>query len=132
MITATGFSNEHKSTAEGVVITFGREMFEVNGGAKAVLKNFLETMADPENAWMHKMLRWPTVEVLDVYIICMNRLWGRVKFGWYEKEAVYKYSPADPGVIEWPRMCIVGPFERCPFKRELIGFQGFRYSKKLF
>ena len=68
----------------------------------------------------------------DVYIITMNRLWGRVKFGWFEKDKAFKYSPADPGIISWPRMVIVGPFEPCPFKRTLKGFQGFRYCTKLF
>lgn len=132
MITANGYSKDASIRPEGVVITFGREMMENNGGQKAMMKLFLEVMADPEGCWMHKMLNWPKVEVADVYIITLNRLWGRVKFGWFDKGATFKYSPADPGIIEWPRMVLVGPFERCPFKRTLKGFQGFRYCTKLF
>lgn len=103
-----------------------------NGGYKAMIKLFLETMEHSEGVWMHKMQIWPKVEITDVYIITMNRLWGRVKFGWFATEETFKYSPADPGIVSWPRMCIVGPFDKCPFKRTVKGFQGFRYCTKLF
>lgn len=132
MITASGYSKDPNIRPEGIVITFGKEMIENNGGQKEVMKYFLQTMADENAYWMHKMLIWPKIEVADVYIITLNRLWGKVKFGWFEKGATFKYSPTDKGIIEWPRMVIVGPFERCPFKRTLRGFQGFRYCTKLF
>lgn len=117
---------------EGVVITFGKEMMENNGGAKNLLSFFLETMERPDGIWMHKMLLWPKIEVADVYIITMNRLWGKVKFGWFEDHATFGYTPTDRKEIAWPRMVLVGPFEKCPFKRKLKGFQGFRYCTKLF
>ncbi len=132
MITDEGYSKDPSLMPEGVVITFGREMMENNGGYKAMIKLFLETMNHSEGVWMHKMQIWPKVEIADVYIITLNRLWGRVKFGWYADGETFKYSPSDPGVISWPRMCIVGPFVKCPFKRTLKGFQGFRYCTKLF
>jgi hypothetical protein len=132
MITATGFSKDPNLIPEGIVITMGREMMANNGGQLSMMKYFLGTMADEDSYWMHKMKLWPKIEVADVYIITLNRLWGRVKFGWYEKNKAFKYSPTDAGTIEWPRMCLVGPFERCPFKRTLKGFQGFRYCTKLF
>lgn len=132
MITVTGYSKDPNIVPEGIAVTFGKEMMDNNGGYKAMLKLFLETMADEDNYWMHKMLRWPTTEVTDVYIITLNRLWRRVKFGWFETDAAFRYSPEDPGTITWPRMVIVGPFEKCPFKRTLKGFQGFRYTTKLF
>lgn len=132
MITANGYSKDPGLVPEGIVITFGQEMMTNNGGQKEVMKLFLKTMESENDYWMHKMLLWPKIEVADVYIITMNRLWGKVKFGWFEKGAAFKYSPADPGVISWPRMVIVGPFIHCPFKREMKGFQGFRYCTKLF
>lgn len=132
MITENGFSKDTNIVPEGIAITFGKEMMANNGGYKEMLKLFLETMNDEDDYWMHKMMLWPKIEVADVYIICLNRLWGKVKFGWFEKEAAFKYSPTDPGTITWPRMVIVGPFEKCPFKRKCKGFQGFRYTTKLF
>lgn len=133
MITADGYSKDATIMPEGIVITFGREMMESNFGSyRMMLKYFLDVMEDENSYWMHKMKNFPKAEVADVYIITMNRLWGKVKFGWFEKSAAFKYSPKDPGVIEWPRLTLVGPFERCPFKRTLKGFQGFRYCTKLF
>jgi len=132
MITANGYSKDPSMQPEGIVITFGKEMVATNGGHKEFIKYFIDAVEGDDNYWMHKMTNWPTIEVADVYIVLMNRLWGKVKFGWFEKNAAFAYSVHDNGVIEWPRLCLVGPFERCPFKRELKGFQGFRYCTKLF
>lgn len=132
MITANGYSKDPNIMPEGIVITFGKEMLQTNGGTREVIKYFLEVMADENDYWMHKMLLWPKIEFVDVYIITMNRLWGRAKFGWFEKNATFGYSSKGRKDIPWPRMVIVGPFEKCPFKRKLKGFQGFRYCTKLF
>lgn len=132
MITQNGYSKDPNIMPEGIVITFGKEMLQTNGGTREVIKYFLEVMADENDYWMHKMLLWPKIEFVDVYIITMNRLWGRAKFGWFEKNATFGYSPKGRKDIPWPRMVIVGPFEKCPFKRKLKGFQGFRYCTKLF
>jgi hypothetical protein len=132
MITATGYSKDPHIIPEGIVITFGKEMLQNNGGTREVMKYFLQVMANENDYWMHKMLLWPKVEVADVYIITMNRLWGRAKFGWFENNATFGYSPGGRKDIPWPRLVLVGPFEKCPFKRELRGFQGFRYCTKLF
>ena len=132
MITATGYSKDISIMPEGIVVTFGRDMLEVCGGAKKTLQLFLEVMADDEDAWMHKCKNKPTVDVVDVYIICMNRLWGRGKFVGYETETLIGYDANGEKLIDWPRILIAGPFERCPFKRTLKGFEGFRYCTKLF
>jgi hypothetical protein len=132
MITENGYSKDPFIVPEGVVITFGKEMMKANGGQRVVMKHFLDTMADPGGCWMHKMMLWPKVPVADVYIITMNRLWGKVKFGWFDQGSTFKYSPGDPGIVEWPRMVLVGPFLPCPYKRTMKGFQGFRYCTHLF
>lgn len=132
MITKNGYSKDPNIIPDGIVITFGKEMMDNNGGPKKVLKYFLDTMEKEDAYWMHKMLIKPKVDFSFVYIITLNRLWGRVKLGWFEKGAAFKYSPADPGLISWPRMCLIGPFEKCPVKREIKGFQGFRYCTDLF
>ena len=132
MITATGYSKDPSLVPEGIVITFGEKMLKSNGGRKAVLSHFLKVMAHEDDYWMHKMLNWPKVEVSDVYIITMGRLWGRVKFGWFDKSATFAYRSDGTDIeVSWPRMVLVGPFEKCPVKRKLKGFQGFRYCTKL-
>jgi len=132
MITAEGYSKDPGIIPEGIVITFGKEMVLRNGGYKEFIKYFMNCINNEDSYWMHKMTNKPTIDFADVYIIIMNRLWGRVNFGWYENHKTFAYSVNDKREIAWPRMVITGPFEKAPFKRELKGFQGFRYCTKLF
>lgn len=133
MITQHGYSKDPSIQPEGIAVTFGRDMMKEQGGVRKFLRFFNEIMIDPDSWWMHKMKNRPTVEVADVYIIVLNRLYGKVKFGWQEHESTTG-GTADGREkdIDWNRITLVGPIERCPFKRELKGFQGFRYTTKLF
>lgn len=138
MITADGFSKDQSIPPEGVVVTFGKDMMQEQGGAKKFLSEFLYSMESYElgNYWMHKCSNLPTRELDIVYIIVMNRLWGKAYCGGYKKyngEETTGYS-ADgrTKIIDWSYITLSGPFERCPFKRTLQGFQGFRYCTKLF
>lgn len=137
MITAYGYSKD-LLIPEGIVITFGREMMKEQGGVKMFLDNFLETMARYEEGdyWMHKCKNLPIQEVDHIYISVLNRLYGRVYCGGYKK-----YDPENPKMgfsadgrekpIDFNYIVLAGPLERCPFKRKLPGFQGLRYSTKL-
>lgn len=133
MITATGYSKDPSEMPEGVVITFGKDMIKEQGGLKMFLKNFLDTMADDQSYWMHKCSNLPKFEVDQIYIIVAGRLWGRVYCGGYKRDEPVTGRTADGRsvIIDWNFITLAGPFEHCPFKRELKGFQGFRYSTKL-
>lgn len=133
MITKTGYSKDPNIVPEGIVITFGREMMKDNGGAKLFLQCFKETMAHDEGIWMHKMANKPSYDFVDVYIICMNRLYARVKTIGIENGQRECYKADDRcEIINWQRLLLVGPFEHYPFRRTLRGFQGFRKCTKLF
>jgi hypothetical protein len=132
MITAFGYSKDPNIIPEGIVITFGKDMILRNGGHRKFIKYFLTCINDEECYWMHKMTNKPTIDFTIVYIVIMNRLWGRVNFGWYENNKTFAYSVNDTREIEWPRMVITGPFKPCPYKRTLKGFQGFRYCTEMF
>lgn len=139
MITVHGYSKDPNIVPEGVAITFGREMMIEQGGMKNFLKYFLHWMDGHEDGdyWMHKCSNLPKMEADHVYIIVANRLYGRVYCGGY-----HIHDPAQPEhgntadgrskVIDWNYIILSGPFARCPFKRTLKGFQGFRYTTKLF
>lgn len=133
MITEYGYSKDKSIVPEGIAVTFGRDMMIEQGGFRKFLRFFNEIMNDPDSWWMHKMKNRPTIEVADVFIIVLNRLYGKVKFGWQEHEATTG-GTAD-GLetdVDWKRITLIGPLIRCPFKRQLKGFQGFRYTTKLF
>lgn len=132
MITATGYSKDPSIMPEGIAITFGQDMAKNNGGMKTLLSCFLQAISTGDEVWMQKCSKLPKVDVQHVYIIVNNRLWGRANFAWLEKSEAFAYTPNDPGTEKHPRIVLAGPFERCPFKRTLKGFQGFRYTTKLF
>lgn len=139
MITANGYSKDQGIIPEGIAITFGKEMMIEQGGVKNFLTNFNYYMAcyDEGDYWMHRCKNLPSKEVDVIYIIVLNRLYAKVYNGGY-----HKHNPHFPitGLsadgkqkeIDWNYIALSGPMELCPFKRMLKGFQGFRYTTKLF
>lgn len=135
MITATGYSKDPSIMPEGIAITFGKEMYHEKGGLLKFLRWFNEIMFDENGAFMHKLKNKPVHEIDHVYIIIANRLYGRCLYGGYSNQPTQAFMmPSDESYVEvdWSRIYLAGPFEKCPFKRELKGFQGFRYTTKLF
>lgn len=138
MITATGYSKDTSILPEGIVITFGKEMIKEQGGLKTFLTVFLETMSHHEEGhyWLHTCSNFPTREPDHIYIVVANRLLGRVYCGGFRKNAeanVTAYgATGEQKLMDKPFVILSGPFEKCPFKRTLKGFQGFRYCTKLF
>lgn len=133
MITSSGYSKDLSIQPEGIVITFGKKMIDEQGGLKAFLSHFEEVMKDDDMWWMHKMANVPTQEFDKVYIIVANRLYGRANFGGIESHPTVCFTADGRSKeVNWKRIIIAGPLERCPFKRTIKGFQGFRYCTKLF
>lgn len=138
MITESGYSKDPSIMPEGIVVTFGQQMIKEQGGLRTFLKAFQQTMSQHENGiyWMHTCSNFPKIEADHIYIIIANRLYGRVYCGGYHRNAnknVTAYGATGlQKLMDKPLIILSGPFEKCPFKRELKGFQGFRYCTKLF
>ncbi len=138
MITETGYSKDLSIRPEGIVITFGQQMIKSQGGLKTFLKEFQRTMAnhDQGSYWMHTCSLFPKIEADHIYIVVANRLYGRVFCGGYiknhSKDVVAYGATGQQKLMEKPFVVLSGPFEKCPHKRVLRGFQGFRYCTKLF
>lgn len=133
MITATGYSKDPSIMPEGIAITFGKEMIDDHGGILKFMRYFLESMNAEDGGWCHKMKNRPKFEFDHVYIIIANRLCYRCYFGGYQNfEFVGEKANGKINVIKWPGIFLAGPLEKCPFKKTLTGFQGFRYTTKLF
>lgn len=85
---------------------------------------------------MHTQSLFPKTEIDHIYIIVANRLYGRVYCGGFRKNADAKTvaygATGEQKLLDKPFVILSGPLEKCPFKRTLRGFQGFRYSTKLF
>jgi hypothetical protein len=72
-----------------------------------------------------------------VYIIVCGQVRYRLLYAGYAKgqTTIYNgdgHSWSSKQVITWPRVLMAGPFVKAPYKIPLKGFQGFRYTTKLF
>lgn len=138
MITEKGFSKDQSIMPEGIVITFGKEMIKEQGGLKTFLAAFESTMKGHDNGkyWMHTCSNFPKSEPDHIYIIVANRLYARVYCGGFirnhDKNVVAYGATGKQKLMDKPFVILSGPIEKCPFKRTLKGFQGFRYCTKLF
>ena len=138
MITATGYSKDRSIMPEGIVVTFGKVMIAEQGGLIRFIKNFEEVISEHESGhyWMHTCSNFPKVEIDHIYIIVANRLYGRVYCGGFQrnhsKDVVGYGATGEQKLMDKPFVILSGPIQKCPFKRKLKGFQGFRYCTKLF
>lgn len=138
MITAQGYSKDPSLMPEGIVITFGQQMIKEQGGLKTFLHAFQETMSGHEDGdyWMHTCSNFPKMDFDIIYIVVANRLYGSVYCGGlqknHNKDVVAYGATGLQKLMNKPFVILSGPFTKCPFKRKLKGFQGFRYCTKLF
>ena len=138
MITATGYSKDPSIMPDGIVITFGKQMIQEQGGLLCFLRNFEQYMSeyDKGSYWMHTCSNFPLNEIDHIYIIVANRLYGRVYCGGFHrnhsKDVVGYGATGKQKLMDKPFVILSGPLDKCPHKRTLKGFQGFRYCTKLF
>ena len=131
MITEYGYSKDPNIIPEGIAITFGKEMLGDHGGARTFLKAFSKCL-QADDYWIHFCKNKPQYDAIYVYIIMLNRLAYRCQFGGWEVFDGHGFKADGSSTIMRPGIILAGPLERCPFKRTLKGFQGFRYTTKLF
>lgn len=136
MITAKGYSKDPGIMPEGIVVTFGREMIAEKGGLLSFIRWFESIMANEEDYWMHKCKNRPLQDthLLYVYVIICNRVYYRCPYGGYKASgSTGQLRPGGPfEYITWPKIILAGPLVRAPEKIIRPGFQGFRYTTKLF
>lgn len=113
----------------GIVVTWGKNMIEANGGLRNFIRHFRECCGpDSDCHWLHKCKSRPQHDISIVYIILCNRVAYKLYFGGFQtgEATVYKHD-GTARQISWPRMILGGPFEKAPYKIPMRGFQGFRY-----
>jgi len=136
MITRKGYSKDRMIIPEGIVITWGKDMIQEKGGLLTFIRFFRDCMSAEDSIWMQKCRNRPRKDkfLQYVYIIVHNRVHYRGLYGGYRAEPVecYLNSWSSRQLITWPHIIICGPIETAPMKIIRPGFQGFRYSEKLF
>jgi hypothetical protein len=113
----------------GIILTMGAQVIQANGGLRNFITHFTSCCKDEDSGlWLQKSRACPKQDIAQVYLILCNRVWGRVYYGGYSKEptTVWMLS-GEERCFPYPHMVLAGPFERCPVKITMRGFQGFRY-----
>lgn len=132
MITAEGYSKDSPEMAEGIVITWGKDMIESKGGLKSFLTFFNDMMQDEETRWLQKCKNAPQYDIIYVYIIVSNRLYARGYFGGYQKGETEINVPGAANsfsrreVIEWPRIVIAGPNRKMSIQKNIERLPGIQ------
>lgn len=131
--------NEHP---EGIIITVGEKMYG-HHGYKVWLTNFLDCMKrseDLDERYIYHFRQGNQPKMQDslrfVYLCIGGRIRYRVLFAGCYGEKTLTLNTTDGKGIKtlhgkaW--VMVAGPAERAPFKLERTGFQGFRYTERLF
>ena len=132
------YSKDPTIQPDGIAITWGKDLIEEKGGLFAFIRFFLKEMQNEETIWLQRSKNKPQHEVLYVYVIVCNQIKYRLNYVGYESGATIINNGAGDGSwssrqhIEWPRILMAGPVITAPYKMEQRGFQGFRYTVKLF
>lgn len=127
---------------EGIIITVGAKMWG-HHGYKVWLTNFLECMKKSEDLderyiYHFRQGNQPKAgqSLRYVYLCIGNKIRWRVFFAGSTGPRTLELMTTDGNgtkIIDgnaW--IMVAGPAERAPFKIEMKGFMGFRYSAKLF
>ena len=137
MITIDGYSKDPSIMPEGIAVTWGKDLINQKGGLLSFIRFFEKEMSQEGSLWLQKCKNSPTRDIIYVYIIVCNQVKFRLYYAGHEGGAAQisngdGKSWSSSAVIRWPRIVCGGPFEKAPNKIIRKGFQGFRYTTKLF
>jgi hypothetical protein len=137
MITDRGYSKDPSLMPEGIMITMPVAFFE---DRKMNIEQFTEVferfMAMDDGLWNFKLTNLPKHDVAYVYIVFDKKVQYRVNLVQYERNVSKQFKDSHDGKVRkfpscnWVILC--GPAVKPPHEWPQKGFQGFRYTTKLF
>lgn len=137
MITARGYSKDPSIIPEGIALTLPLQFFNDRGWTYASFEKMFEKyMAGEFSLWNYRLTNLPLHDVAWVYLIFDGFIQFRLNMVQYERDVskVFKDGP-DKKVREFPNanwVILAGPAVKPPHDWPQKGFQGFRYTTKLF
>ena len=137
MITANGYSKDPSIMPEGIAVTLPVQFFEDRKMTPADFeKYFVRLMANEDMLWNYRLTNLPKLDVIYVYFIFDGFLQYRLNLVMYERNKTKSFSDTPRRLQRTFEKCnwvvCSGPAVKCPYDRTLKGFQGFRYTTKLF
>jgi hypothetical protein len=129
-MTRNGISDWMGEPPEGIIVTISGQLLKERG-YKNWLKDFLNAMGNPDMVYYLRQGNQPKREVLYVYLCIGGQIRFRANYVMSHGPGAMKFNNGSVLVGHaWVILAgpVVRPSERIPMK----GFQGFRYTHKLF
>jgi hypothetical protein len=129
--------NFQSEPPDGIILTFPKMFFEDRGMSASEFEKLFERQMRPDGSyWNFKLTNLPKHEVLYVYLVFDGFIQFRCNLVGYERNVSksFKDSP-DQQVREFPNcnwVIFTGPVVRPTEDFPKQGFQGFRYTHKIF
>lgn len=137
MITDKGYSKDLSIMPEGIMLTLPTIFFEDRGtDVESFTLMFYRFMKQDDSLWNFKLKNLPKHDVAWVYLVYDKKVQFRLNLVQYERNTSKEFKDSPDRKIRrfencnWVIMC--GPPVRPPHEWPQKGFQGFRYTTKLF
>ena len=118
---------------EGIIVTLPKRFFEEQDHA-TYLKE-LEKVNNDEHVWYRVMKNLPKQDFLYVYTIIANKVHHRTMFAGLARNKTMKFPRPNGGIRTFENanaVIMAGPVVMAPYEIPMKGFQGFRYTEKIF
>jgi hypothetical protein len=131
------YSKDPNLIPEGIMLTLPVKFFEERKMTTEQFKKVFERiMAKEDSYWNFKLTNLPTRDVCYVYLLFDKQVQYRCNLVGYERNQSKSFKDAPDGKIRhFPNqnwVVFAGPVVKPPFEWNQKGFQGFRYTTKLF
>lgn len=126
-----------KFQPDGIILTLPVMFFEDRGMSTGLFKRVFERqMRDEDNVWNFRLTNLPINDVLYVYLVFAKHIQYRANLVQYERGVDKSLGDSIDGTMRhfknsnW--VVFTGPIVKPPHEWPMKGFQGFRYTAKLF
>jgi len=115
---------------DGIILTISQAMLKEKG-LRNWLRNFFDAMGKSEWTYWFRQGNKPKYEVMYVYLCIGGYIRYRINCVGYHGPSTLRFDDGKEMYAHaW--ICTTGPLTRAPYRIPRKGFQGFRYTQKIF
>lgn len=127
---------KYSEVSEGLIVTLPRAFFtEEKGAMRRFLSEIHQVNTIEDYYWYRVMKNLPKRDVLYVYLVINNFIKYRFTYGGIVRDKDFAFHRMDGTFKEFNKanaIILAGPVIKAPMKYPMRGFQGFRYTDKIF
>lgn len=137
MKSPSNYKNYRFYVPEGIILTLPVAFFKDRGMSYSEFEKMFERYMRREDAiWNFRLTNLPKLDVAYVYLVFEGFIQFRCQLVMYERNVAKKFYDAPDGKVrEFPAsnwVLFTGPAVKPESEFKMKGFQGFRYTQKIF